>query len=299
MITIRASELGSCIKAQVAVHLGYDKLPVPERMQAAYDRGNEHEEIVLDAMRRLGYNVTHEQHEVELVCRHGIIVGHLDGAILDKSIPTPAVVEAKAPAAWAKFRDAYLRNDWSDPLAHRYAWQISTYMWGLDPNASVEALIVCIEDGEFKSFVIEVPPFDYPDLNVRVSDIANQVAAGVVPAACTSNDYPCPVAYLHEQAEDEEDFALDMYCQQREEAKAVRDEADALVKDYDAKIREHLASTDRTTGSWKVTFYEQKGSIRWDAAGLEKILGPEVHEFRTVGVPSSRMKITKRGADDD
>lgn len=304
MITLRASSLGSCIKAQAALALGYAPLPVPDRMQEVFDRGNDHEDACLDQLQRRGYDVAQrlkgfdvdeDQIHIVLQCRDGVVTGHLDGVVQDPSSERWRVLEIKSPASWEKFHKAHLTDDWSDPLADRYRWQISTYMWATE----MEACIACYDGENLRTFVIEMPPIDYPDVNVRVSSVAGWVTEGELPLVCTSNDYPCPVAYLHETPDTDDDPELDRLCADYDAAGMMVKEWTAKQKKVQEKIREALGGREKVrTGEWTVTAYEQKGSTRWNAEALEAHLGDEVAAFRTVGAPSSRLKITKRGAAD-
>lgn len=291
MSVIRASELGGCVKAQIARHMGYEPLPTPEKMQAIFDRGNEHEELCVDAMRAAGYTITHQQHETIIVWGANQIVGHLDGVVtIDDS--HPSVLEIKSPGAWQKFQTAHRTGDWSDPLAHRYAWQISVYMLAM----GMEATIACLtDDGDLRTFGIETPPFDEQAVYARIDTIINGAVNRLLPKDCTQNDYPCPVAYLHEAPDVEDDTILDELVFRYEQAAADEKLAKGRKDDLKADIEAHMAGRLKVeTASVKVTVYEQAGPARWNE---EKMLadGIDPSDYRTVGKPSRRIKITGKG----
>lgn len=291
MSKIRASELGGCVKAQIARQMAYEPLPTPEKMQAIFDRGNEHEDLCVEAMTAAGYTITHQQHEVLMLWNTTQIVGHLDGVVtIDDS--HPAVLEIKSPGAWQKFQTAHRTGDWSDPLAHRYAWQISVYMLAM----GMEATIACLtDDGELRTFGIEIPPFDDRAVYARVNTIITGALNMMLPKDCTQNDYPCPFAYLHEAPDVEDDPALDELVFRYEQAVADEKLAKGRKDDLKADIEAHMAGRLKVeTASVKVTVYEQAGPTRWNE---EKMLadGIDPTDYRTVGKPSRRIKITGKG----
>jgi hypothetical protein len=288
MLTIRASALGSCTKALIADLLGYAPLPVSDKMQGIYDRGNEHETLNADALVEDGYTIDNEQQEVGLSFGAIQVVGHLDGIIYaDEWLPK--VWESKSPGAWAKFEQAARTNIWTDPLCHRYAWQISAYMLALD----MEAMVTCLDGEEVKSFVIEVPPFSLEDIEARCIDIAEAVALNQLPVGCSQADWPCPVAYLHEEPEFDTDDALDDLVFWYAEAVAI--EADGKAKKEEAKkrIEKHLGDREQVnTALSKVSRYTQKNPDKVDKDALRRDGLYEV--YVTPGGESTRLKITAR-----
>ena len=291
MHTLRASAFGSCVKAQAALLLGYEAMLPSEKMQAIYDRGHDHEDANLAAMQAAGWSVFAEQEEVSLVFADYIVTGHLDGKTRWHPTETPFVWESKSPGAWTKFEKAYKTADWSDPLAHRYAWQISVYMLALN----MEAMVTCLDDtGTVQSFVIETPPFIRADIEQRLGEIAAIVDSGVLPQECSSNDYPCPVAYLHETPELDADPILDKMVADYWFAAKMLKEWKAKQDAAKKKIQTYVGVRDRTeTETSLVTVYEQAGPATWDTDRmiLDGII-PDL--YRTPGASSTRIKITKK-----
>lgn len=291
-VTVRASSFGGCIKAQVAACLGYQPMNTPPAMQAIFDRGNEHEDANAVALLHAGLTLRDTQLEVRLdELPLGSIVGHVDGIITGED-GTDRVWESKSPAAFDKFRDAYLRDDWTDPLAHRYAWQISVYMHALE----MEAYVTCLrDDGTVDGFVIERPPYKYQQIVDRLISINEWVKLGQLPQLCTVKDYPCPFVYLHEDAAEMVDdpeldqlvMEYDYWADQEKRATAEKKRLQALVKD-------HVADAETvTTGGAKVTVFARKAAARynWDRMRAD---GIDPDEYLIPGVPSQQVRITWR-----
>ncbi len=94
----RASSLGSCTKAQVALHLGYTAQGTSDRMEALYARGNDHEDACVAAMNADGWNVYDAQAEVVIpISDTAQVVGHLDGKVHPAMGTLPRVLEIKSP----------------------------------------------------------------------------------------------------------------------------------------------------------------------------------------------------------
>lgn len=297
MNIIRASELGSCLKAQVAKQLGFSPMDTPEVIQAAFERGNEHEELCAGAMTASGWVIANQQLEVTLDVLDGWqVVGHLDGTTMHaEGDLIPRVWEAKAPNAYDKFEHAYKNGDWSDPLAHRYAWQISTYMLSTGLEAYVTSWD---EERGVRGFGIEIPPFTLDDIENRVRIIALSMNHGELPQMCSQNDWPCPFFYLHENTEEiTEDPVLDRMVE--DYAGIVSNEKYIAMhkKEAQEKIKTHLGGKDILTATSKVTFYTQAGPTKYDTERM-KADGIDLERYTIPGKPSARMKITRRGSDE-
>jgi len=292
MIELRASSLGSCTKAQAALHLGYEAMLAPTKMEAIYERGNVHEERNAVALRGGGFTIEREQEEICLGFDAGSVVGHIDGVIADPLLGgTPGLFlwESKSPGAWQKFQSAHMTADWSDPLAHRYAWQISAYMLALN----MEAMVTCWdEEGGNRWFVIETPPFTLDQIRGRIEGIATIVDTGGLPIECSQRDWPCPVPYLHEDPD---------YAENEELDKAVQDHyfAGVMLKEWKVKQDhakekvERLVDKDTETATSKVTYYNQSSPSKWDTKKMEQA-GIDPEAYKIPGGVTQRIKITKK-----
>ena len=224
-----------------------------DSMQALYDRGNDHEVECLAAMRAEDWWVKAEQEEVNLEVAGALVQGHLDGVIWSQgewdNHGADRVLEIKSPQSWAKWERAHKTGDYSDPLMHRYAWQISVYMVA----TGLEAVVACVEDGQVRTFGIEVPPFGADDILLRVGRmeewIVHRVAEGakIEDLACSQSDYPCPVAYLHDKREVVEDKELDHLFGVYSALKRVKDDVDRRMKIAREQIDAHLGLSDSLT----------------------------------------------------
>jgi hypothetical protein len=292
MNTLRASALGSCVKAQAAGILGYEPMDTPEKMQVVFDRGHDHEEANAAALVAEGeFRILSEQAEVVLdISDDWQIVGHLDGILWRGTITPDYVWESKSPNSWAKFRDAILTGDYSDLLAHRYAWQISVYMHA----TGLEAYVTCwTEEDEVRGFGIEVPPFSMEDIHIRVAQIAYMVETNELPVACSSNDYPCPFAYLHESPPVDDDPAI---------SKLVADYQfqDRMVKEWKGKMDATKARITDLLGDRETVTVDVGKVTRYTMTPADKIDRDAMKadgvyaKYATPGVATTAVKITPK-----
>jgi hypothetical protein len=292
MNTLRASALGSCVKAQAAGILGYEPMDTPEKMQVVFDRGHDHEEANAAALVAEGeFRILSEQAEVVLdISDDWQIVGHLDGILWRGTITPDYVWESKSPNSWAKFRDAILTGDYSDLLAHRYAWQISVYMHA----TGLEAYVTCwTEEDGVRGFGIERPPFSIQEIRGRVEQIAGIVNSGQLPVACTSADYPCPFAYLHESPPVDDDPAI---------SKLVADYQfqDRMVKEWKGKMDATKARITDLLGDRETVTVDVGKVTRYTMTPADKIDRDAMKadgvyaKYATPGVATTAVKITPK-----
>jgi hypothetical protein len=299
-ITVRASSFGGCIKSQVAACLGYAPMAPPDRMQEIFDRGHTHEDENAVALRADGWDITREQEEVRVdKLPVGSVVGHIDGVASHPSVPKsqPYLWESKSPNAWAKFEKAHKTGDYSDPLAGRYAWQISVYMHAL----GLEAYVTCWdEENGVRGFVIEQPPYTMQDITDRLISINEWVKIGQLPQLCTVKDYPCPFVYLHEDdVEVVDDPALDQLVAEYDYWAGQEKTAAEQKKQKQQLIRDHIVQDETvTSGGSKVTRYERKAAARYDMEGVRRTLmercSIDLDAFLMDGKPSTQVRITRQ-----
>jgi hypothetical protein len=288
--TLRASALGSCVKAQAAGILGYESMDVPEKMQVVFDRGHDHEAANDDALIAQMAIITDRQTELLLdVSDEWLISGHLDGIIQLNAGSPRRVWESKSPASWAKFRDAILTGDYTDLLAHRYAWQISVYMHA----TGLEAYVTCLDGDEVRGFGIERPPFSIQEIRGRVEQIAGIVTSGQLPVACSSNDYPCPFAYLHESPPVDDDPAI---------SKLVADYQfqDRMVKEWKGKMDATKARITDLLGDRETVTVDVGKVTRYTMTPADKIDRDRMKAdgiyslYAQPGTPTTAVKITPK-----
>lgn len=307
MRSYRASSLGSCTKAQVALQLGYSPLAASDAMEGLYSRGRDHEVECIEAMRAEdwgfydpvpgaffranGYELQIDQDQwyIELEVAGAKVTGHLDGLVWWESNLFHKVLEIKSPQSFHKWERAQKTGDYSDPLMNRYAWQISVYMVA----TGLEAVVACVEDGQVRTFGIEVPPFTKKDIYDRVEGMEVWVQGVMLPPECSQSDYPCPVAYLHEKPEYEADEVLDQLVTDREFNRQMVKEWQAKVAGLDARIAEY-ATEDIETPTSKVTHYTTtRKSYDMESIALNLKPGVTLDDFTTEKVSES-IRITKK-----
>jgi hypothetical protein len=296
---IRASNLGACTKALAAERLGFKPLPVSEVLEAAFERGHQHEAELAKVMREEGWVITDEQEEVA-VYFDGVpsslgaaSVGHIDGIACAPDSTYERCWEAKNVNAWRQYERAHKTDTWT-PLTNKYRWQSSVYMVAL----GMEQMVSCLDDGRVKSFIIEVPPFSREQILERVAAIEALVE---LPADCEAgcrDDWGCPFRYLHTDdrviTEDEEiDKAAKRYEYWRLSAKDSEAQQKAARSDLERLLGDR-PKVETTTSI--VTSYSQKNPVRYD---FEKMRddGIEVEKYALPVTSSSRLKVTRKGVD--
>lgn len=208
-VRYRASALGSCTRALVAIRQEYATSQPPERMQEIFAAGHAAEEIGYSAINARGGRVTGMQDTVVLKVSDRIsVVGHIDG-ILDNH-----VLELKSQSA----------NEWNEDylswgLWSKYAWQLSVYMHAL----RLPAYLMQIRrlDGKTLTHEMLTPPRSLAEIRMRVLLIEHLATGEINGMECDRDDYPCPVFYTHAKVDREllTDEALEMLIVEHEEAR--------------------------------------------------------------------------------
>jgi hypothetical protein len=162
----------------------------------------------------------------------------------------------------------------------------------------LEALVSCLDDETVRSFVIEVPPFSAEEIEARVEIINGLVVTGVLPDLCTSNDWPCPFAYLHETPEYDVDVELDKAAADYALAGQMVKEWQAKQKKAQEKVKTVLGEREKVaTEAYTVSRYEQQNPGRYDKQAM--LDDGVLHRYFKEGSSGERIKITARGERDD
>lgn len=258
LIVYRASALGGCTKALIAQRLGYEATPPPKKMAKVFEDGHAAEEVV-----HKHYPLHSRQTRVSLPVSKTIwVVGHVDG-IEDRYIKevhpdlSRWVVEVKSQSQdeW----DAW-DESWSLPLWEKYKWQASVYMHARNlPLHLVRVNRATLDSASpqiHHSYYIE-PWYSVKDIRTRVLQIESQALGGVLPSACDSRSFPCPVFYLHEDLDDEyiEDEQVDTLAKQYKNAKVVEKVAKAKAEESRRALR--VKGAKLRTSTSRVTFSRQ------------------------------------------
>lgn len=221
----RGSQLGGCLKSQIATALGYKPIEPDEASATRMAQGELHERDVIATLQAEGWLVSDTQKEVDLhvcsdddcvdgeiwvggdsydggvpmgrlgPCTTGWTVqGHLDGIVTnpDELMGQRRVLEIKSMGRDV-FKD-FKAKGWDAPgLVQRYKTQISVYMLA----TGLEAYVVAKnrDSGELLRHGIEVPFYTLDEIADRVTYIEDHVARRVLPVEC-DRDWWCPHKYL-------------------------------------------------------------------------------------------------------
>lgn len=197
----RASGLGGCLLAQVAVALGHQPAEIDEVSRVRMAQGQLHEDDVVAILRAEGAEVTRQQ-EAVFISEDGdygsypassgpqpgwVLEGHLDGVILDDLFHGPRVLEIKSmgKSAFAAFKS----KGWdASGLIDRYKWQLSVYMLA----TGLEALVIAKsrDSGELLRHGIETPFHSLDEITARVAYLEDHIARQVLPDTCP-HDFFC------------------------------------------------------------------------------------------------------------
>lgn len=219
LIVYRASELGGCMKANVAKQLGYDQLENLDDFATLFREGDLHEQDVLMQLEADGARISAQQRLVTLQITDNVVVeGHLDAEIEDDTYSDVRVLEIKSKGD-EQFKD-FVKHRWDTPgLTQRYKWQISVYMIA----TGHEALVVFKNrnNGQIHREGVEIPFYSREQIIERVMEIEDWRTKSVLPPGCDTINYPCPFYYLHEPEEvSETDEVLERVARDYKDAQA-------------------------------------------------------------------------------
>lgn len=260
MRVYRASEIGGCLKAQIAKHLGYEPMDPPDEFRVRFAEGDLHEEAVISTLMDMGYEIFDRQEAVQIpINTDSLVEGHIDGTVINDVVVKQRILEVKSmsEAEFKKFEEKL----WEAPgLIQRYKWQLSCYMIAKD----MEALVVAKNrnTGQLKFVGVEIPFYNIDEIRARVLECEDWVGRDQLPAVCDTINYPCGFFYLHQEEEPEEDGGVDytavrkaaanyLSCKKSEEmakelTKLARDELLKTIGDRD-KVKDDVVS---------VTYYD-------------------------------------------
>lgn len=217
-IIYRASTLGTCAKALVALGIGQTPVDFPDWLYERFEQGNTGEKAVLDDLRDC-YRIMDQQEGHYLAWDDGqlyvemkvgekiVIRGHADGIGTcykvyqykygedGETTGTKRVIEVKCVTE--EYGRDVLRK-----LPSSWAWQISVYgqFYGL---SAVLALGIKGEKGtEDEGKVVNVVtelidelPYSVKDIKLRVIELERHIENGTYPN-CDVKQWPCPFNWL-------------------------------------------------------------------------------------------------------
>jgi hypothetical protein len=311
-IVYRASAVGMCDKALIAIRQGVTPLSPPEWLQEKMQEGTESESLIVEQARRTMREgqVVSTQDVVEIpvwVKEDGtkvVIRGHTDGTLWGVAEGTHTErywgIEAKklGPSLWGKWQKGM--NTFFDAMPY-YRDQLVIYMEGLgypflyavgrwDPDEGVVT--------EVDVEVVSTPPGSISEIKARIIQIELAAASGVMPT-CSGGMYPCPVYFIHDEDErDQGDEALDAAVDVYLEAAALEREAKAWKeRAYEDvfKLAEDVDAEKLEVSGALVTKYQHK-SRRLDTKAVEKA-GIDLSPFYNESF-KNRVKITPKKAEE-
>jgi hypothetical protein len=199
-VVYRASSLGYCPRAFVALANGITSMPAPQWLQTAWAEGVEMESKIIEMLYEIGYVVDNNdsQNEVTLEVRPGLVVkGHIDGiATLGGD---QYIVEAKKVAenSWLTATNQAVENN------VLYPWQLSVYMHAL----ALPAIFVQGKYSRKKNSIDEICVHLYEAAPISLKDIFKRVVMlermidehHYMDVPCSSPIYPCGWYPLHNE----------------------------------------------------------------------------------------------------
>lgn len=278
----RASGLGGCTAAMIALRQGFTAMAPPKSMQDRYNEGHLHEpDIVRRANTEFGLEVFNRQREVEVwVSPTAVIVGHIDGEVvgwLPEEIelglhrmgdaPPHRLFEAKtmSDAAFKKWMSMSWPERWG--IYHGgYAKQLTVYLAGTGLASAVYA-VKNKESGKVVMEAVPGPPLDLNQIKVQVFGVEAHVRQGLpLPEVCDVRQFPCPVFYLGPCGDDERETLDDRkaevvlaLAQTYEAAKANEVIAKQAKEKARDEIKRHLGDAGKFAAEgWKVTYSKRE-----------------------------------------
>ncbi len=204
VMVVRASALGSCIRALAAYGRYEEVVPIQREqlLERTAQEGHLHEPTVIEYLAEKGYDVVGSQGIITLpIVRNRIEVrGHVDGAIMGWG---PVEVKTMSKSRF---------DDWQrHGLAKfvKYQWQLSAYMYGIAnewdfDSDNIKALYAVKrrDDGLIHVIEIDHPPISFQDIRKKlVQVLQHRKAKTLPPCDITGNEqYWCPFPFLHEEA---------------------------------------------------------------------------------------------------
>lgn len=245
VLIIRASAIGStCMWELVAAGQGMPLSDVPTALQAAFDEGHRLEPIINQMLDDMGYRITGEQVEGELVITPTLKIRYHPDGYIDHGINEPGpfrILEDKTMAndSWQKAAKGSVGDIFAE-----YNWQLSVMMWANYDGAPMPALWVgynkgnsdgseCLDQGRLLFQKVDVPPIDITELRAKALMIQSLVEGDPImdsPLTCDYTHYPC--RFLAFRPENESKVDVGNVPENVEVPEDKREEVDNLVRQY-------------------------------------------------------------------
>lgn len=277
---LHASELGSCLRAQVAALLNFTAEEHSDSTKALFAAGHAHEAEAVAKMVSEGWLVHRCQEEVSFFG----VPGHIDGAggfapegVL---LGPERLIEYKKPESWTKFERCYKTGKWDNALSVTQAWQVSLYQHALN---GIEAVIACVDDDHLKWFVIETPIHSAQQIHDRVEEAELMYQAGepgLHRAKCDpwAESFWCQMSAVTgcrdkaRLAIPDDDGTLSARLEKYFTLTTIVQQGDAAKKERD-KVKKELDGLlpvgDLQVGHYSVTTWDHPNPKRFDEAAMQ------------------------------
>lgn len=203
-VIYRASALGSCVRYLVASALGYEDQrgqKWDDLLERSADEGNLHETAVIQKLKDAEeVDVVEQQDEINLQIIPKVFVrGHKEGILNYPDKPNELLeVKSMSTKQFTKWQNHKFG------AFERYAWQISAYMQA-HPDYDVRYIVKRREDGYQVELIIPAgePPISMALIRKKVLLAEKYRRQNAFPKCDIANQWGCPVWYLHDEEEDE------------------------------------------------------------------------------------------------
>lgn len=246
----RASALGMCTTALIAVRSGFEAMRPPDSMQRRFDEGHLHETNMVQRLNtEYGIEVFNREREVTVWITPTLgIRGHIDGEGVgllpderEAGLFPPDLhraIENKTMSSLA-YKD-WLSMTWEQRWAKYPGYAMQSTVYGV--GTGLDQQLYCVKDKESGQMTVEVldlPCYPMAKIKAKVLGIEAHVRQGQpLPESCDKRSWPCPVFYVGPCGEDKRDMLAER------EGEVVL----ALAHTYqDAKEREIAAKKAKET----------------------------------------------------
>lgn len=184
-IICRGSEIGHCLRALTAQHLGYEPTEKPKWLERAAREGTRHEEWIREDLREMGYQIDNAQAETELLTDGIRLVGHIDGFFHHRATKQSGLLEIKTMGEYEFRRWRQGRFG----VFPSYAWQISAYHAALVEGnwlTITDPILYAVKNrssGYLDLQIIEQPPHSSQAVIDRLTVLRDCVASHVLAEA--------------------------------------------------------------------------------------------------------------------
>lgn len=286
----RASGSGACLKYLVAIALGYEDQrgkKWDDLLDRSAREGNFHEETIIKTLKEAGIEVERQQEEVMIQIIPGVFIrGHIEGLVVlePRELLEIKSMSTKQFAKWTNRGFEAFPN---------YAAQITGYMQAF-PELDVRYIIKRREDGHHTEFTIPAgePPANWKAIRKKIILAEKYRKKGELPPCDTDLQWGCPVWYLHdeddpdqevEELSEEETELLAELVENYRELKEIEErgkKAEEERKKLNPKILNMLGKgTDQRKFKWKGKDYQvtrrKGGGARLDKAKIKEIIGDD------------------------